>query len=61
VKQGDYQTNDFFSVYLNPNLTGDPVVLAKHQSQVFYWNKIKGGYAWMTNKIIPPLNLRTNL
>jgi hypothetical protein len=61
VKQGDYQANDFFSVYLNPNLTGDPVVLANHQSQVFYWNKIKGGYAWMTNKIIPPLNLRTNL
>jgi hypothetical protein len=49
-------------VYSTPAVTGAPVVvLAPGEAQMFYWNKIKGGYAWMTNRIIPPSNLRTNL
>ncbi len=49
-------------VYSTPAVTSTPVVvLANGEAQMFYWNKIKGGYAWMTNKIIPPLNLHTNL
>lgn len=52
---------DFFPVYLNHSLTGNPVIMTQGQVQAFYWNKIRGGYAWMTNRMIPPLNLRTNL
>ena len=51
-----------YPIYASKNVAETPtVILGTRQSQTFYWNKIKGGHAWMTHPIIPPLNLRTNL
>ncbi len=37
--------NDYFPVYLNPQLSGSPVVISNYQARVFYWN----GSQWTTN------------
>jgi hypothetical protein len=57
----DASSSGLLPVYLNSDLSGDPVVIGQNEARTFYWNKVKGGYAWMTHPIIPPLNLRTNL
>jgi hypothetical protein len=50
-----------YTVFTAANLSGKMQIIDPGQAQTFYWNKVKGGYTWMTNKIYPPLNLRTNL